>query len=286
MIRLGLVLFTLMTVDAALAAPRQVTVLVEEPYLDPDDPPTKEQADIAADLKEVLARRILEIQIEHHVTVDGTAAPSTALNSADLIFQVLLTVGQKGFRYQAQLYERVRNTWIRLDSRLLKTASPETLGKAISDDVLPALVVRVHEVAQGSDRPILFADCVFAPSTGASGVEPLAWSVSQRYPTQLSGNATLIHRFGVIRLVPPFPNDYQWWCVQLQRPRLGSLRSDTLTVHGSIEQLSPGKPEVFIVVSSRDRNLTSRETIPLDLQDWPAFLKRVTETVEGLLNEK
>lgn len=285
MIHIALALFALLTVDAAIAAPRHVTVLVEEPYLDPEDPPTSEQADTAADLKEALAQRILGMQIENHVTADGAAADAAALNNADLIFQVLLKVGRKGFRYQAQLFERARNTWIRLEGRLLKSASAEVLGKAIADDVLPALVVRLHEIAQAGGRPIMFADCVFAPQTGASGVEPLARSVSQRYPAQLSGKASLVQKFGVVRLVPPLLNDYQWWCVQLQRPRLGLLRPDTITIHGSIEQLSPGKPEVFIVVSSRDRNLTSRETIPLDLQDWPAFLKRVTETVEGLLNE-
>ncbi len=290
MVHIALMALFLIGVDIPMAAAApHLIVLVEEPYVDPNEPPSRAQRETALELVDALTRRVLQLSIQEHMVESGAKlierGDAAAVNNADLVFQLLIQVSERGFRYQAQLYSRQRQEWIPIDSRLLKTTSAETLASMIADDALPALVVHAHEISRAGGRPILFADCVFPPSLNATSMEQLAESASLRYAGKLSGEAALLSRFGVIRLVPPIQTDYQWWCVHLQRPRLGLLRPDTITVHGSIEQLSQGRPEVLIVISNRERIVPSRETIPLDPQDWPAFLKRVAETVEGLTHE-
>ena len=289
MIHLALLLMTMFGIDVALAASRDLIVIVEEPYIDSSNLPTPEQRETVGELREALTRRILELQIEYHEKWDGMAAVQQGdvarIKKADVIFQVLFKVDGRGLKYEAQLYERDRDKWIPVSARPLKWASAEKLETLIADDLLPRLVVRAHEIAKAAGPPILFTDCVFAPLNNTA-IEPLARSVSQQYASRLAREISLIRRFGVVRLVPPVPTDFQWWCVHLQRPRLGSLRSDTITVYGLIEQLSPTVlAQVLIVVGRPDRNVTSREYIPLDPQDWEASLKRIAEIVEGLTND-
>jgi hypothetical protein len=275
-IRLALLLLFSLSINVAFATTRHVVVFVEEPLFGPDEPASPAQRETASELARALTRRLLALKIEKHDLENGATILENVtekLSSADLILQLLLEVNGKGFKYKAQLYLRSQSKWIILAERVLSSASAEALKKIIVDELIPNFIVRAHEVAHPDGPPILFADCVYPPPAD------IAIAVARRYVGGLSEEPGLSDHFAVIRLVPLIESDFNWWCSLEERP-IG--RPNTTTVYGLIDQV--GQPEVSIVVSNSGGEHPGKP-IPLDPGNWPTFLKRVAETVKGLMNE-
>jgi hypothetical protein len=265
-----------------------VIFIVEPPYIDPQEPPTKEQREQIADVAERLTQRALLLPIEGHAPIDGRSAVRTAdaqvFRGADLLVQVLITVGTRGLTFEARMYEKDPGRWYSIAGRAFGDIGANKLELAIADEILPKMLVRIVELLRLSRPPALLMDCLFPNSKEDKNLLDAARTLSVDYANKLASNAGLQSRFWVVRLVPTAqPKFYDWWCVHLDDPRIGLL-DDTTTVYGYVDPISqPTKVKLSLSLSRRHHHFSAPESIVIDVQDAES-VKRITEMVENLTN--
>jgi hypothetical protein len=283
----------MLTLCLSGAAAREFIFIVEEPLFDPVDPLSDDQRRQVASVDEMLTQRVKQLQIDGHVPIDGrdVARQQDAklrFQNADLIVQVLLTFGGKGAAVVALIYEKVNGKWSSdsFAGGLFGPGSASTLEAGIANEVLPKMLVRLFELAQPERAPLLFVDCLFPPK-GSAALQEYALNLSVDYGGLVSAMAALRQRFRIVRFVQtPYPEFYKWWCVQLDRPRIGTRREDTTTVYGYVTQTSQvGKPELRLAASRRQRTVGGDDPIAIDARNNRRLLKRITDKVERLTHD-
>jgi hypothetical protein len=244
----------------------------------------------AGEIQDDVTGRVLELQIGDYVSANGALAADNhdteTFSQADVIVQVLLDVSGKGYTTKANLYDKATSKWFSFGGRTFsERPGQKPVTELIVDEVLPQVLVRLFELS--SQRPVLFADCLF-PQPNDDPMEPLARQYSVEYGTRLEASLTLRQKFTVMPLVTTAnPTFFRWWCVTLQNPRVGILRDETTTVHGYIlPSIAPQKPNLFLQVRRPSQAFHPRiVTLPFDPQDGNNLLIRIIESVEQMTND-
>jgi hypothetical protein len=237
-------------------------------------------------------QRFLQINIDGHILLDGreavSAGESDKLLSANFVVQVITTVSRLGFLVKARIFDSGSQTWSEIGQRSFGDQPLPKLESLIANETIPPILIRILEIAQPSDRGVLFADCL-APASQDDLAMQAGRILSHTYPNKLKSNPTLKTAFSVVPLVNTTLNQFfTWWCVELSPQRRGMLRDNTLTISGSIEniKLSPTSPSqlyVSIMAKKLDHVLTS-DLVPLDLTDTPTTAKNIDKAIEELAN--
>jgi hypothetical protein len=282
---------TLMLPAVAHCAPREVLFFVEEPLILERAPPLKEQMDKIDWVQSELSRRFSQISIDGHRITDGKAAPADKVYSSDFVVQVAITVGRPGYLVQAKLFQASTKTWSEIARRLFGEQPQDKLEAAISNEVIPPILIRILESAQPSDRSVMMADCL-SPATSSDSEAIQAGRIfSQGYANQLQANDVLKKAFSVVRMVSTnLPKFYTWWCVELSSlPRQGIQRDDTLVISGQIEAIraTPTSAPRFILMLEGKKSARVKQAldiVPLDLADPAMTARKINQAVEELTN--
>jgi hypothetical protein len=271
--------------DPSLAADRRLVVIVETPFKDPDQPPSREQMGRASEVQSLLSERMRGLLIDDYTPLDGREAGAKTFQDADQIFQVVLNVSAAGYRIEARIFDRRETNWRDISNRLFADKpAAQTVEAEVAKELVPRLLVGIVELAH-SERPVLLADCLFPASNRREEADlMLGRFFTEKYATRLKDHAELRRMFAVVRLVPSaVPQVYDWWCLDVQPPRSGRFRTGTTTIFGSIETIRPGRPTVSLELRRTGKTLAS-DLIDLDLARREDTVRRITTAVEGLAN--
>jgi hypothetical protein len=277
--------------NSAISAGRELLFVIESPVKDADDPPSEEQVSSVKRALEVLGDRVYPLQIEGHVTtvLDFDKRRFAAdFKKYDVVVQLVTTArNQYGVSVDARVFERSQAKWYEVDRRRLRLVNQRDFEIELVNAVLPASIVRVFELANAGTETIILADCLSPRARDARQVIAASLFTSI-YPSNLAASTKLRQKYKVVRVVPTFRQDlYDWWCVDLQPPRVARVRLDTLTVYGIVQQLVPGdKPELFLVLQRQDTNRTAAQSVVIDVDQnkRKEYLKKITDSIEELTN--
>src|ERR1700730_13528169 len=86
---------------------------------------------------------------------------------------VTLDVTNAGYQIKAHLYDKTRGEWVPITEKVFGDLGTQPMVAAVSDEILPQMLVRIFEVEQSAQRPILFADCLL-PTTEESKLQQVA----------------------------------------------------------------------------------------------------------------
>src|SRR5260370_9692340 len=149
---------------AACAASRQMIVIVERPLVELESPPTSDQLARVEEVRGSLVRRFREIEMEGHLVLDGNALveakDTEKINSADCLAQIIIFVGNRGYRVKAKLYDATSKTWFEIGQRFFGDQNTTTLENAVANQVIPPILVSILEIAQPSSKAILLPNCL------------------------------------------------------------------------------------------------------------------------------
>jgi hypothetical protein len=256
---------------------RQLSFVVEPFEKDTQEPPTSEQISSAQHALEHLDEQAREFEIEGHTT-------TTDFQKAAALVQVTSNLSARGLRVEVKIYNKSTDTWYPVTTRLFDVVERQKLKSELAVRILPQTIIRLLELAQPAQQPVMFADCLFPGQGSAASMQQAARLLSSSYPHSLSAKNRLKQRFSIVRLVPTVePRFYRWWCIESEEVQRRAMRDDTVQVQGFFEQSDKAaKPELFMVLSRRSGPQTGSIIVE---DDRKITLQRIADMVETLAND-